>query len=78
MVFSHQLAGSCRDLPGLASGDHTQVPAAIGKLPDAGLKRLGGLTSLDWVILEKSGATEKGVAALKRDLPDCKIWLDLH
>jgi internalin A len=43
------------------------------EVTDAGLKELTGLTSLQTLWLYRTKATAKGVAALQKDLPACKI-----
>jgi hypothetical protein len=45
---------------------HTQVT-------DAGLKQLAGLKGLEWLNLRATEVTAAGVAALQKDLPECRI-----
>jgi internalin A len=43
------------------------------RVTDAGLKEIAGLKNLRWLSLHRTKVTAAGVAALKKDLPKCKI-----
>jgi internalin A len=45
----------------------------VTRVTDAGLKELAGLKNLRWLNLRGTDATDAGVAALRKDLPKCKI-----
>ncbi|MFO0966700.1 MAG: hypothetical protein U0793_14095 [Gemmataceae bacterium] len=60
-----------KDLAGLKSLQALNLGSTT--VTDAGLKELAGMTSLRWLNLHGTRVTAAGIAALRNELPACKI-----